>query len=89
VSQSGFFQGHTFPAGFLNAVVGMLVGKEPPQPNIYTLYSPTYLIGVFYELKKLRVVTLNRGKSYLIEVSKKQRFLFEQFEVPVPVATIY
>jgi hypothetical protein len=53
------------------------------------LYRTYTLSEVFYELKKLRAVTLNSGKSYLTEVSKKQRILFEKFDVPVPVTPSY
>ncbi|MGQ9617116.1 MAG: IS1634 family transposase [Spirochaetota bacterium] len=42
---------------------------------------------VLFELKNLRAVTLDNGKVYLTEVSKKQRMLFENFEVPIPVGT--
>jgi len=51
------------------------------------LYSKYTIPEVFFELKKLRVVKMTNGKEYLTEVSKKQRTLFEKFEVPVPVGT--
>ncbi|GFP31096.1 hypothetical protein HKBW3S34_02015, partial [Candidatus Hakubella thermalkaliphila] len=50
------------------------------------LYKSYTLSEVIYELKKLRVITLNSGKSYLTEISQKQRMLFEKFGVPIPVA---
>ena len=51
------------------------------------LYNKYTIPEVFFELKKLRVVKMTNGKEYLTEVSKKQRTLFEKFEVPVPVGT--
>ena len=51
------------------------------------LYSKYTIPEVFFELKKLRRVEMTSGKEYLTEVSKKQRTLFEKFEVPVPVGT--
>jgi transposase len=51
------------------------------------LYSKYAIPEVLFELKKLRVVKMTNGKEYLTEVSKKQRTLFEKFEVPVPVGT--
>jgi len=54
-----------------------LISRVMKEKNLYKTYT---LAEVFYELKKLRVVTLNNGNSYLTEVSKKQRNLFEQFE---------
>ena len=51
------------------------------------LYSKYTIPEVFFELKKLRRVEMTNGKEYLTEVSKKQRTLFEKFEVPVPVGT--
>lgn len=50
------------------------------------LYKSYTLSEVIYELKKLRAVTLNSGKSYLTEISKKQKMLLEKFDVPIPVA---
>jgi len=46
------------------------------------LYNKYTIPEVFFELKKLRVVKMTNGKEYLTEVSKKQRTLFEKFEVP-------
>ena len=51
------------------------------------LYNKYTIPEVFFELKKLKVVKMTNGKEYLTEVSKKQRTLFEKFEVPVPVGT--
>ena len=51
------------------------------------LYSKYTIPEIFSELKKLRTVKMTNGKEYLTEMSKKQRTLFEKFEVPVPTGT--
>ena len=71
---------------YLSLIIYSALSQIMQEKDLYKTYT---LSEVFYELKKLRVVTLNSGKSYLTEVSKKQRFLFEQFEVPVPVVPSY
>jgi hypothetical protein len=38
-------------------------------------------------MKKLKVVEMSNGRSYLTEVSKRQRILFEKFRVEVPIGT--
>jgi len=37
-----------------------------------------------YELKKLRMVEMNNGSFYLTEVSKRQREIFNKFDVEIP-----
>ncbi len=69
---------------YLSLILYSELSRVMKEKNLYKTYT---LTEVFYELKKLRVVTLNNGNSYLTEVSKKQRNLFEQFEVPIPVKT--
>jgi hypothetical protein len=39
---------------------------------------------IMYELKKLRIIEMNNGKLYLTEISKRQRELFNKFEVEIP-----
>jgi hypothetical protein len=38
-----------------------------------------------YELKKLRIVEMNNGISYLTEISKRQRELYSKLGVKTPV----
>lgn len=51
------------------------------------LYKTDTLSEVLLELKKIRRVTMSNGKAYLTEISKRQRFLYEQFEIDIPFAT--
>lgn len=67
---------------YLSLILYCEVSRVMKEKDLYRTYT---LAEVFYELKKLRAVTLNNGNTYLTEVSKKQRILFEQFDVPVPV----
>jgi transposase len=39
---------------------------------------------IIYELKKLRIIEMDNGKLYLTEISKRQRELFNKFEVEIP-----
>lgn len=60
-------------------VIRMMIEKD--------LYKTHTLSEEFFELEKLRIVTLTNGKNYLTEVSKRQWNLFEKFEVPTLVAS--
>jgi len=71
---------------YLSLIIYSALSRIMRENDLYRTYT---LSEVFYELKKLRAVTLNSGKSYLTEVSKKQRILFEKFDVPVPVVPSY
>jgi transposase len=68
---------------YLSLIIYSALSQVMKEQDLYKSYT---LSEVIYELKKLRVVTLNSGKSYLTEISKKQRMLFEKFGVPIPVA---
>ncbi len=49
------------------------------------LFKKYTIREVIYELKKLKVVEMDDGKLFLTEISKKQRHLFKQFEVKIPI----
>jgi transposase len=68
---------------YLSLIIYSALSQIMKEQDLYKSYT---LSEVIYELKKLRVVTLNSGKYYLTEISKKQRMLFEKFGVPIPVA---
>jgi hypothetical protein len=40
---------------------------------------------IMYELKKLRIVEMHNGLSYLTEISKRQRELYSKLEVEIPI----
>lgn len=82
VSSKEAMEGRIFLT-FLSLILYSEVSRVMREKDLYKTYT---LSEVFFELKKLRIVSLTNGKSYLTEVSKKQRNLLEKFEVPVPVA---
>lgn len=51
------------------------------EQNLYKTYT---LKEVFYELMKLRVVTLNNGNSYLTEVSKNKEIYMKNLRFQFP-----
>lgn len=53
------------------------------------LYQNLTIAEVLAELKKLRVVEMTSGKTYLTEITKKQRTLFEKLNIPIPVSPRY
>lgn len=71
---------------YLSLIIHSALSRIMKEQDLYKSYT---LSEVFYELKKLRVVTLSSGRSYLTEVSKKQRMFYEKFGVPVPTIPSY
>ncbi|MGC8691096.1 MAG: hypothetical protein ACP5SP_06635 [Caldisericum sp.] len=51
------------------------------------LYKEQSLSNIIYELKKLKVVETNNGKKFLTEMSKTQKTIYKEFEVPLPEIT--
>ncbi len=39
---------------------------------------------IMYELKKIRIVEMDNGTSFLTEVSKRQREIFNKFDIEIP-----
>ena len=53
-----------------------------------TQLTKTYTVQeMMYELKKIRLIRLGEKKTIISEVSKKQRQLFEKFNIKLPAAT--
>lgn len=82
VSSKEAMEGRIFLT-FLSLILYSEVSRVMKEKDLYKTYT---LSEVFFELKKLRIVTLTNGKSCLAEVTKKQRNLFEKFEIPTPIA---
>ncbi len=55
--------------------------KSGPLAKTYTMNE------VFYELKKLSVVTIGENQKILTELSKRQRVIFETFGIAQPTLT--
>ena len=48
------------------------------------LYKTHTLQELIYELKKIKVVRTNNNNRFLTEISKKQKVIYKQFNVPLP-----
>ena len=68
---------------YLSLIIHSALSRIMKEQDLFKTYT---LAEVFCDLKKLRLVTLTSGKTYLTEISRKQRLLFEKFDVPVPTA---
>jgi hypothetical protein len=51
------------------------------EKDLFKYYS---LREIMYELKKLKIVEIHNGISYLTELSKRQREIFSKLEVEIP-----
>ena len=69
---------------YLSLILYSELSRVMNEKDLFRSYTVS---EVLFELKKLRIVSLSNGKVYLTEISKKQRMLFEQFDVPIPVGT--
>lgn len=68
---------------FLSQILYSEVSRVMKEKDLYKTHT---FPEVFFELKKLWLVTLTNEKIYLTEVSKRQRNLIKKFDVPIPVA---
>lgn len=83
VSSKESMEGRIFLT-YLSLILYCQVTRIMKEKDLFKKYS---ISEVFFELKKLRAVSLTNEKSYLTEVTKRQRNIFKQFEVQVPVGT--
>ena len=68
---------------YLSLIIHSALSRIMREQDLFKTYT---LAEVLAELKKLRLVTLMSGRTYLTEISKRQRNLFEKFDVPIPAA---
>jgi transposase len=66
---------------FLSLIVYSALQRTMREHQLFLEYSVRELL---YELKKLRVVEMVNGKCVLTEVSKRQRHIFNVFDIAVP-----
>lgn len=67
---------------FISLILYSGIGNKMREKDLFKRYT---LREIMYELKKLRIVEMHNGKSYLTEISKRQRGLFDKFEVEIPI----
>lgn len=83
VSSREALEGRLFLA-FLALVLHTLVDNAMRERDVYKQLS---VAEVLAELKKLRRIEMSTGRSYLTEITKKQRILFEKLNIPIPKDT--
>ena len=66
---------------FLSLILYSALGNTMREQHLFTHYSIRELM---YELKKLRLVEMTDGTAYLTEISKRQRTIFEKFDLKLP-----
>jgi transposase len=66
---------------FLSLILYSALSNTMREQHLFKRYSIRELM---YELKKLRIVAMSNDTVYLTEVSKRQRKIFENFDVTMP-----
>jgi transposase len=66
---------------FISLILYSVLENKMREKDFFKQYT---LREIMYELKKLRIIEMNNGKLYLTEISKRQRELFNKFEVEIP-----
>ncbi len=66
---------------FISLILYSAVGNKMRKHDLFKCYS---IREIMYELKKIRTVEMPNGKSFLTEVSKRQREIFNKFDVEIP-----
>lgn len=66
---------------FLALILYSALTKKMKISNMFKLYS---IKEIFYELKKLRIISINSSQFYLSEISKKQKEIFSKLDIQIP-----
>ena len=77
------FEGRLF-VDFLALILYSHITKVSRKEKIVKDYT---VQEIMYELKKIKLITLGEKKTIITEVSKKQRELFEKFDIESPHKT--
>jgi transposase len=67
---------------FISLILYSALANKMKEKDLFKHYS---IREIMYELKKLRIVELHNGTSYLTEISKRQRELYSKLEVETPL----
>ena len=67
---------------FIGLILYSALAKKMREQDLFKHYS---IREIMYELKKLRIVEMDNGTSYLTEISKRQRELYSKLGVETPV----
>ena len=68
---------------YLSLIIHSALSRIMKEKDLFKTYT---MAEVFADLKKLRIVTLTSGRTMLTEISRRQRTLFQKFDVPLPAA---
>jgi transposase len=66
---------------FISLILYSVIGNKMREQQLFKRYS---VREIMYELKKIRIVEMTNGKSYLTEISKRQKEIFNKFGVETP-----
>jgi transposase len=66
---------------FISLILYSAVGNTMREQRLFKRYS---IREIMYELKKIRIVEMDNGTSFLTEVSKRQREIFNKFNIEIP-----
>ncbi len=66
---------------FISLILYSAVGNTMREQRLFKRYS---IREIMYELKKIRIVEMDNGTSFLTEVSKRQREIFNKFDIEIP-----
>ncbi len=66
---------------FLSLILYAALGNVMREHDLFKTYTVKELM---YELKKLKIVEFYDGKSYLTEISKRQKDIFRKLEIGIP-----
>jgi transposase len=67
---------------FISLILYSALANKMREKDLFKHYS---IKEIMYELKKLRIVEMHNGLSYLTEISKRQRELYSKLEVKTPI----
>jgi transposase len=66
---------------FISLILYSALSNKMREKDLFKHYS---IKEIMYELKKLRIVEMHNGLSYLTEILKRQRELFSKLKVETP-----
>jgi transposase len=66
---------------FLALILYSLLTQKMKSSNLFKLFS---IKEIFYELKKLKIISINSQYFYLSELSKKQKDIFSKLAIKIP-----
>jgi transposase len=67
---------------FISLILYSAIANKMREKDLFKHYS---MREIMYELKKLRIIEMHNGISYLTEISKRQREIFSKLEVETPI----